>query len=92
VIAMFVFSAEKPDFDPNSVTPGWVGFAITFLIAAAVVLLVIDMIRRVRRTQYRGEIRERLETERTDAAAGAPAESADQTRPDAATGDNRRDV
>jgi hypothetical protein len=58
----------QPNFDENSVTPTWVGFAATFLVAAAVVLLCIDMVRRVRRVRYRGEIREQLEAER-DAAA-----------------------
>ena len=49
--------------DEDLITPGWIGFAITFLIMAATVLLVLDMTRRVRRTRYRGEIRERLEAE-----------------------------
>jgi len=49
--------------DEDLITPGWIGFAITFLIMVATVLLVLDMTRRVRRTRYRGEIRERLEAE-----------------------------
>ncbi|HEU4848779.1 MAG TPA: hypothetical protein VFS93_00020 [Terrimesophilobacter sp.] len=53
----------SPDFDPNSVTPTWVGFAITFLVAVAAVLLIMDMVRRIRRTRYRAEIQERLEAE-----------------------------
>lgn len=52
-----------PDFDPNSVTPTWVGFAITFLVAVAAVLLIMDMVRRIRRIRYRAEIQERLQTE-----------------------------
>ena len=56
--------------DEDLITPGWVGFAITFLIAVATVLLVLDMTRRVRRTRYRGEIREKLEAEA--AAADSP--------------------
>ncbi len=58
--------SPKP-FDENTVTPGWIGFAITFAIGAATILLVIDMTRRIRRTKYRGEIRERLEAERVEA-------------------------
>ena len=58
-----LFFAAK-DFDENSVTPGWVGFAITFGVAAVTILIVIDMVRRVRRVRYRGEIREQLEAER----------------------------
>jgi hypothetical protein len=49
--------------DEDLITPGWIGFAITFLIMAVTILLVLDMTRRVRRTRYRGEIRERLEAE-----------------------------
>jgi len=49
--------------DEDLITPGWIGFAITFVIMVATVLLVVDMTRRVRRTRYRGEIRERLEAE-----------------------------
>jgi hypothetical protein len=58
--------SPKP-FDENTVTPGWVGFAATFLIGVVTILLVIDMTRRLRRAKYRGEIRERLEAERQEA-------------------------
>nr|WP_244857991.1 hypothetical protein [Agromyces archimandritae] len=44
-------------------TPGVVGFIVTFLIAIVVVLLIIDMVRRIRRTNYRAEVRERLAAE-----------------------------
>ncbi|WP_336924136.1 hypothetical protein [Aquipuribacter sp. SD81] len=37
------------------VTPGTVGFLVTFLVAVALVLLVRDMNRRVRRIRVRGE-------------------------------------
>ena len=60
-------STPKP-FDEDSVTPTWVGFAFTFGIAVAVILLIIDMTRRIRRTRYRAEIRERLEAERASGA------------------------
>ena len=56
--------------DEDLITPGWIGFAITFLVMAATILLVLDMTRRVRRTRYRGEIREKLEAEA--AAADSP--------------------
>lgn len=57
-------ATPDPDFDPNSVTPTWVGFLATFLVAAVTILLMFDMTRRVRRARYRGEIREKLEAER----------------------------
>lgn len=63
-VAMAATPTPDPDFDPNTVTPGWLGFAAMFLVVVATVFLLIDMVRRVRRTRYRGEIKERLEAER----------------------------
>lgn len=65
-----LIAADTPEFDPNSVTPGVLGFVATILVMAVVVLLVIDMVRRVRRNQYRAEIGERLDAE--EAAAAEP--------------------
>lgn len=53
------------------VTPGVWGFTITAVIMVAVILLIIDMVRRLRRLNYRAEIRERLEQEAA-AASEAP--------------------
>ena len=55
--------SPAPDFNPDTVTPGLVGFLITFLIAVAVVLLILDMVRRIRRVRYRDEIRQLLDDE-----------------------------
>lgn len=44
-------------------SPGLVGFLVTFAVAGLAVLLFFDMNRRVRRTRYRQEIRERLAAE-----------------------------
>lgn len=52
-----------PGFDPNTVTPGVEGFLAIALLAIAVIFLLIDMTRRIRRVRYRGEIRESLEAE-----------------------------
>ena len=49
--------------DPNSVTPGFAGFAMIVLIVAAVVLLIWDMNRRIRRVRYREEVRQELDAE-----------------------------
>lgn len=57
---MFTLAAQ---IDENAVTPGVVGFVAIFLVAAATILLLLDMTRRVRRTRYRSEARERLEAE-----------------------------
>ena len=55
--------SPSPTFDPTTVTPGWVGFVITFGIALLTVALIIDMTRRVRRVRYRSEVQEMLDAE-----------------------------
>ena len=67
IVMLATTPTPQPNFNENSVTPPWVGFAATFAVAAIVVLLCIDMVRRVRRVRYRGEIREQLEAERETA-------------------------
>ncbi|MBG6054830.1 hypothetical protein IWX81_001220 [Salinibacterium sp. CAN_S4] len=57
--------------DVNLITPGVVGFAVTFVIAIATVLLLVDMTRRVRKVRYRGEIREQLAIEQAEQALAA---------------------
>ncbi len=57
----------------DQVTPGVVGFVVTFLVAVAAVLLVLDMVRRIRRVRYREEIAQKLDAEQAaerDAAEG----------------------
>ncbi len=63
VLIAQVLAESDQDFDENLVTPGVVGFGVTFLVIAVVVLLIFDMVRRVRRTQYRSEINELLDAE-----------------------------
>ncbi|MEP6842545.1 MAG: hypothetical protein ABJA11_03425 [Pseudolysinimonas sp.] len=65
--------APSPDFDANLVTPGVWGFTITAVIMVVVILLIIDMVRRIRRVNYRAEIRQRLEDEAAAASGTAPA-------------------
>ncbi len=60
--------------DADLVTPGVWGFAITFLLVVVVVLLIIDMTRRVRRVTHRAQVREQL-------AAEAEAATKDDTPP-----------
>ncbi len=66
--------------DVNLITPGVVGFAVTFLIALATVFLLLDMTRRVRRVRYRGEVREQLANEQAESAIA----DADSERPSTA--------
>ena len=55
--------APSPNVNADLVTPGVWGFAITALVMIAVILLIVDMVRRMRRVNYRAEIRQRLEDE-----------------------------
>jgi hypothetical protein len=54
------------------VTPGVWGFTITAIVMVAVILLIIDMVRRMRRLNYRAEIRQRLEDEAASASSHNP--------------------
>lgn len=63
VLGFVLGSTPKPEFDPNTVTPGAWGFAAIFLVAVATVLLILDMARRIRRTTYRAQIQEKLQAE-----------------------------
>ncbi|MFO7689393.1 MAG: hypothetical protein R6W83_02375 [Cryobacterium sp.] len=58
-----MMAAVPEDFDPNTVTPGPIGFAAIFLVAGATTLLGFDLVRRIRRNTYRAEIGERLAAE-----------------------------
>ena len=71
VVPLLAVAAEE-EFDPNDVTPGVEGFVITFLVMAVVLLLVFDMVRRIRRVNYRAEARERLDAEEREAAGPDP--------------------
>ena len=57
--------------DEDLISPTWVGFTATLLIALAVVFLLVDMNRRVRRVRYREEVREKLAQEQADGGATA---------------------
>ena len=79
---LIVWTADEPtpkptmpgfQGDENMVTPGVIGFFLTFVVMVAAVLLIIDMVRRVRRVNYRVEIREKLEAELAAEAAGSAA-------------------
>ncbi|QDZ16738.1 hypothetical protein FPZ11_06265 [Humibacter ginsenosidimutans] len=54
---------------PNAdqVTPGVWGFAIIFAIGIVTILLIWDMMRRVRRTRYRAEVNAKLDAEQSQA-------------------------
>ena len=56
------------EVDPNLVTPGVAGFIAIAAVTILVILLLIDMARRMRRVRYRGEVRERLAAEQAEQA------------------------
>lgn len=63
--------------DESEVNPGVWGFLITFLLAIAVIVIIFDMIRRVRRMNYRAQAQLELAAEAAEAAAATelPSES-----------------
>jgi len=60
---IFAATTPTPVPDDNYNSPGTIGFLVTFMVTAIAVLLIFDMVRRVRRTRYRAEIREKLALE-----------------------------
>jgi len=60
----FLMATQTPgEPDPNTVTPGVIGFFAIVFVGGATVLLGLDMVRRIRRTTYREQIKARLEAE-----------------------------
>jgi peptidoglycan/LPS O-acetylase OafA/YrhL len=59
------------EVNPVMVTPGVIGFIATFGVAIASLLLILDMVRRVRRVRYREEIAAKLDAEEAAAKAGS---------------------
>lgn len=57
--------------NPDLVTPGVWGFVITFAVAVAAVLLIMDMVRRIRRVRYREDIARKLDAEQREARGPA---------------------
>jgi hypothetical protein len=60
--------------DADLVTPGVWGFVITFLLVVAVIALIIDMTRRIRRVTHRAQVREALAAEAAADEGTAPSE------------------
>ncbi|GAA0997125.1 hypothetical protein [Subtercola frigoramans] len=63
--------SPSPTFNPDTVTPGTIGFVITLFVAVGAVLLIIDMVRRIRRVNLKQQVKEKLDAEEAAAAAGA---------------------
>lgn len=75
--------------EPESVTPGFIGFAAIVVVVIAVILLIWDMNRRIRRVRYREEVRDELDAEEAAIAEeGSAAGSGAATSPEASAADN----
>jgi hypothetical protein len=74
--------ATDEEFDPDTVTPGIWGFVLTFFVMVAVVLLILDMVRRMRRVNMRAQVQAQLAAEaeaalRDDELAAADGQAID---------------
>nr|WP_240977548.1 hypothetical protein [Planctomonas sp. JC2975] len=87
---MFLAATPSPaPTTPNAdlVTPGVWGFVITLGVGLATILLIWDMMRRVRRTRYRAEVNAKLDAEEASQSGGSDVEV---SRPESRDGDIRR--
>lgn len=50
----------NPSIDPNDVTPGAIGFFVTAAVVIIAILLMLDMVRRIRRIRYREMAEQKL--------------------------------
>ena len=72
--------------NPDLVTPGPWGFQVIALLAVVVILLITDMMRRIRRGRVRADIREELDAEEKAEADAERSPEADETDGDASPG------
>ena len=75
LIALLAADTPSPTPTPvpmDQVTPGVLGFAFTAVFVVACILLVVDMVRRMRNVRYRAEAQEAIAAELAgrDAAPG----------------------
>ena len=50
----------RPGLSEDQITPGVLGFIVTFAIVIAMVFLIRDMVKRIRRVRYRAQVEEGL--------------------------------
>lgn len=86
--------SPTPTFDPDTITPGPEGFLVIAVLAIAVILLIADMMRRIRRGRVRADVTEQLDAEQArvdaerDARAPGTRSPSESDQPDDATGDD----
>lgn len=79
--------SDGEEFNSVTVSPGLPGFLATFVLAVVVVLLLIDMTRRVRRVQARARVEERQAQLEREEAEAAEREQAAEDTPDSGRAD-----
>lgn len=94
VLAILAEAAATPSPTPttpaaDTVTPGPWGFAVVAFVAIAVIFLLWDMLRRIRRGRYRAQVREELDAEQAESGDAQPTGDPGGDRKDAAGHDDR---
>ena len=66
--SLLLAATPTPSANPAETfySPGTLGFIFTFVMAGLAILLIFDMVRRMRRVRYRAEIQEKLTAEAAD--------------------------
>ena len=64
-LAMLLAASPTPTTDPANTwhSPELIGFLGTFILVIGALLIIWDMVRRIRRVRYRAEIQEKLAAE-----------------------------
>lgn len=67
ILSMLSAATSPPnyDIDPDSVTPGVVGFSFIALLALIVIVLCVFFVRTLRRINYRAQVQEEIAAELT---------------------------
>lgn len=80
----------RPGLDPSEVTPGLLGFLATLFLVIAVIFLIRDMTRRIRRVRYREmAILEEEEARRNEARVDRDGALGAEDAPTAKPGEGR---
>ena len=69
--SLLLAATPTPSANPAETfySPGTLGFIFTFIMAGLAILLIFDMVRRMRRVRYREEIQAKLAAEAADSGA-----------------------
>jgi len=75
--------SPTPSVDPANTfySPGTIGFVATFLVAAGAIVIIFDMVRRIRRVRYRSDVAAKLEAEALESKTPSVAKPAATAAP-----------